>query len=52
MPQKKKIKLSQQQEFEILKLVLDKFLWLGVTLIGLAMYFMISTGDLQSNVSL
>jgi hypothetical protein len=29
-----KKRLSQQQEFEIMKLVLDKFLWLGALVIG------------------
>jgi hypothetical protein len=29
-----KKRLSQQQEFEVMKLVLDKFLWLGAIVIG------------------
>ncbi len=48
-PKKKKKKLTQQQEFEIMKLVLDKFLWIGTVLIGVAMYFMIA-GDVQTNL--
>jgi len=48
---KKKKKLTQQQEFEIMKLVLDKFLWLGTVLIGVAMYFMVR-GDVQPNLPL
>ena len=52
MPNKnKKKKLTQQQEFEIMKLVLDKFLWLGTVLIGVAMYFMVR-GDVQPNLPL
>lgn len=46
-----KKKLSKQQEFEIMKLVLDKFLWLGTALIGIAMYFMI-TSNVEENLLL
>jgi len=35
-----KKRLSEQQEFEIMKLVLDKFLWIGFIFIGLGMYQM------------
>ncbi len=35
-----KKKLSQAQEFEIMKLVLDKFLWLGFTIMAFGMYQM------------
>lgn len=36
----KKIKkrLTQDQEFQIMKLVLDKFLWLGFIVLGYAVY--------------
>ena len=37
-----KKKLSQQQEFEILKLVLDKFLWLGFGIMAFGLYYMLS----------
>ena len=37
-----KKRLSDQQEFEILKLVLDKFLWMGFILLGFGMYLMYS----------
>jgi hypothetical protein len=30
--------LSEQQEFEIMKLVLDKFLWLGFILMAFGLY--------------
>jgi len=35
-----KKRLSQQQEFEIMKLVLDKFLWLGFIIMAFGMYQM------------
>lgn len=35
-----KKRLSEQQEFEIMKLVLDKFLWLGFVLMAFGMYKM------------
>ena len=34
----KKKRLSKEQEFDILKLVLDKFLWLGFIVMGWGMY--------------
>lgn len=36
-----KKKLTPQQEFEILKLVLDKFLWLGFGIMAFGLYFII-----------
>jgi len=33
-----KRRLSEQQEFEIMKMVLDKFLWLGFILMAFGMY--------------
>ncbi len=36
MPIKKR--LSQQEEFEIMKLVLDKFLWLGFAIMAFGLY--------------
>ncbi|MBI5393379.1 hypothetical protein HZA96_05910 [Candidatus Woesearchaeota archaeon] len=33
-----KKQLSEQQEFEIMKLVLDKFLWLGFGIMALGFY--------------
>jgi len=35
---KMKKRLSQQEEFEIMKLVLDKFLWLGFGILAFALY--------------
>jgi len=40
MARKMKKRLSEQQEFEIMKLVLDKFLWLGFILMAFGMYKM------------
>jgi len=39
-----KKRLSEQQEFEIMKLVLDKFLWLGFIVMGFGAYQMFATG--------
>jgi hypothetical protein len=36
-----KKRLSPQQEFEVLKLVLDKFLWLGFGIMAFGLYFII-----------
>ena len=33
-----KKRLTQEQEFQIMKLVLDKFLWLGMVAIGYGIY--------------
>ena len=33
-----KKRLSQTEEFEIMKLVLDKFLWLGVAIMAIGLY--------------
>ncbi len=41
----KKKKLTQAQEFEILKLVLDKFLWLGVGIMAFGLYTIVSTAS-------
>lgn len=39
MPKEKR-KLTRQEEFEILKLVLDKFLWLGFGIMAFGLYKM------------
>lgn len=39
-----KKRLSEQQEFEIMKLVLDKFLWLGFGIMAFGLYQMFSDG--------
>lgn len=35
-----KKRLTEQQEFEIMKLVLDKFLWIGFIILSLGVYQM------------
>ncbi|MEM3373609.1 MAG: hypothetical protein QW757_03525 [Candidatus Woesearchaeota archaeon] len=37
-----KKKLTQMEEFEILKLVLDKFLWMGFAIMGYGFYLLVS----------
>lgn len=37
-----KKRLTRQEEFEIMKLVLDKFLWLGFIVMAFGMYTMIT----------
>jgi hypothetical protein len=38
---KLKKKLTEQQEFEIMKLVLDKFLWLGFGIMAFGLYMIV-----------
>ena len=45
-----KKRLSQQQEFEIMKMVLDKFLWLGFGIMAYGLYLMY-TAELQIGLS-
>ena len=37
-----KKRMTEQQEFEVMKLVLDKFLWLGFAIMGFGIYKMIA----------
>ena len=46
----RKKRLSEAQEFEILKLVLDKFLWLGFIVMGWGMYLSITAESLLEGV--
>ena len=41
-----KKRLTQAEEFEILKLVLDKFLWMGLAIMGFGFYILV-TGQSQ-----
>ena len=41
-----KKRMTEEQEFQIMKLVLDKFLWLGFIIMGWGMYQSLS----QSNI--
>ncbi len=46
-----KKRLSEAQEFEIMKLVLDKFLWVGFILMGFGMYQMYINDTIQIGLS-
>ena len=47
---KQKWKLTPTEEFEIMKLVLDKFLWLGFVIMGLGL-FSIFQGDFSGGLT-
>ncbi|MBU0536596.1 MAG: hypothetical protein KKE20_06530 [Nanoarchaeota archaeon] len=51
---KKKKQLTLQQEFEIMKLVLDKFLWLGFGVMAYGMWTFFAKGfdELATSISL
>ena len=38
-----KKRLTQREEFEIMKLVLDKFLWLGAGIMGFGFYTLVTS---------
>ena len=39
---KLKRKLTEREEFDIMKLVLDKFLWLGIVILGYGLFVSIT----------
>lgn len=43
-------KMTTQQEFEIMKLVLDKFLWLGFIVMGWGMYQSLSQASILAGI--
>lgn len=45
-----KKKLSEAQEFEIMKLVLDKFLWLGFVVMGWGMYLSLTAENISEGI--
>lgn len=45
-----KKRLTEAQEFEIMKLVLDKFLWLGFIVMGWGMYLSLTAESLLEGV--
>lgn len=45
-----KKRMSAQQEFEIMKLVLDKFLWLGFIIMGFGMYQSLSQSSVLAGL--
>ena len=46
-----KKQLTRQEEFEIMKLVMDKFLWLGVAIMAFGFYQLISLSDFWQGFS-
>ena len=46
-----KRRLSEQQEFEIMKLVLDKFLWLGFGIMAYGLWTMYSAESIPLGLS-
>ena len=47
---KSKKRMTSGQEFEIMKLVLDKFLWLGFIVMGWGMYLSLSQASVSAGV--
>ncbi|MFA6460629.1 MAG: hypothetical protein WCV90_00035 [Candidatus Woesearchaeota archaeon] len=45
-----KKRMTEDQEFEIMKLVLDKFLWLGFIVMGWGMYQSLSQSDIMAGI--
>ena len=48
---KMKKRLTQAEEFEIMKLVFDKFLWLGVGIMTFGFYSLVTKSYLQQGIS-
>lgn len=51
MAKKMKKRLTQAEEFEIMKLVFDKFLWLGVGIMAYGFYVLVKGTYIQEGVS-
>ena len=45
-----KKRMTGEQEFEIMKLVLDKFLWLGFIVMGWGMYISLTSASILDGV--
>ena len=45
-----KKQMTEEQEFEIMKLVLDKFLWLGFIVMGFGMYQSLSSSSIAAGI--
>ena len=45
-----KKRLSEAQEFEVMKLVLDKFLWLGFIVMGWGMYLSLTAESIMEGI--
>ncbi|MGM5485504.1 MAG: hypothetical protein ACQEP1_06565 [Nanobdellota archaeon] len=51
MAKKTKKRMTQAEEFEIMKLVFDKFLWLGIFVLGYGFFSLVTGKYLQEGVS-
>ena len=51
MAKKVKKSLTQAEEFEILKLVFDKFLWVGVGILAYGFYSLVTGRFMQEGIS-
>jgi hypothetical protein len=49
---KVKKRLTQAEEFEIMKLVLDKFLWIGVAVMGLGLWQILNLNNMPTGLTL
>lgn len=47
-----KKQLSRQEEFEIMKLVMDKFLWLGVLIMAYGFYSLVTATNFWQGFSI
>lgn len=47
---KAKKRMTEEQEFEIMKLVLDKFLWLGFIVMGWGVFITLNTGSIADGI--
>jgi hypothetical protein len=45
-----KRRMTEQQEFEIMKLVMDKFLWLGFIVMGWGLFSLLREGQVYPGV--
>ncbi|MBI4983754.1 hypothetical protein HZC32_03860 [Candidatus Woesearchaeota archaeon] len=45
-----KKRMTEEQEFQIMKLVLDKFLWLGFIIMGWGMYQSLSQSSIMAGI--
>ncbi|MFP4524222.1 MAG: hypothetical protein ACLFO2_02845 [Candidatus Woesearchaeota archaeon] len=52
MARKQKKHLTREEEFDILKLVLDKFLWIGVIIMVFGVYRLLTTVKVWENLFL
>ena len=50
MAKSTKKRMTEEQEFEIMKLVLDKFLWLGFIVMGWGMYESLSEASILAGL--